>query len=487
MTASPTASIVHAPELRYPEPAAGFAPAAHFPEYGEGRISDRPNAVYEGVRKLFLQLGLDGERQGSAAWNPLGRYIAPGSSVFVLCNFVYHRRPQDSVRDFRAKCIHGSVLRALLDYVALAVGPGGSIRFGNSPLQSCAWDRVLHDAEVDRVLGTATGRDPVAQPMDLRLFVSDRSQLGRVRSVERRDESQAVEVDLGGDSLLAELAGGPSPPRFRIADYDPARIESFHRGSSHRYLLHRAVLDADVVISLPKLKTHEKVGITCALKGFVGAVAHKDCLAHHRFGSPSTGGDEYPDGQRWLHAVSGLHDWVHHRAQDAPLQGPIQIGERTLRRVLRRARVTTGGAWYGNDTCWRMAVDLARILHYADATGMMHETRQRRHLVLIDGVVGGEGDGPLAPSPADSRALLFADDVVLADRLACRLMGYDPRAIPLVDRTGAKMRFGLGSPSGGEPTVVENGRATSEADVGAVLGRPFRPPRGWAAVLRPAA
>ena len=67
-------------------------------------------------------------------------------------------------------------------------------------------------------------------------------------------------------------------------------------------MIHRDVLEADVVIHLSKLKTHEKVGITCGLKGFVGSVGHKDCLAHHRFGPPGRGGDEYPDSQAFLRA-----------------------------------------------------------------------------------------------------------------------------------------------------------------------------------------
>jgi uncharacterized protein (DUF362 family) len=487
MTTS-NASIVHAGGLRYPTSSAGFAPAERFPEYRGEAIASGPNPVYASVRRLFEQLGLDRERLGTAAWNPLGRYIPPGSSVFVLCNFVYHRRPQDSLREFHAKCVHGSVLRALLDYVAIAVGDGVTVRFGNAPLQSCSFEQVLRDAEVDRVVAELTRRGRRVEATDLRLYVTDRSLLGRVRSVERRDESRGVEIDLGAESLLAGLpASGAGPPRFRVADYDPTRIEGFHAGGAHRYVINRALLDADVVISLPKLKTHEKVGITCALKGFVGAVGHKDCLAHHRFGSPRVGGDEYPDSQGWLRAASTLHDWVYRRPADAPLQGLVQIGERTLRRVFRRARLTTGGAWHGNDTCWRMAVDLARILHYADARGVMQRTRQRRHLVLLDGVVAGEGDGPLAPAPVDAGTLLFADDVLLADRLACRLMGWDERQIPLVRDAGQAMRWPLAEPGAGAPSLVVNGRPASEAEVPAVLGRPFLPPHGWVARLRSAA
>jgi hypothetical protein len=109
----------------------------------------------------------------------------------------------------------------------------------------------------------------------------------------------------------------------------------------------------------------------------------------------------------------------------------------------------------------------------------MRETPQRRHLVLIDGIVAGEGDGPLAPSPVDARALLFADDVALADRLACRLMGFDPREVPLVDRVGGLGPWHLGPEPGSVPAIVVEGRAVGETDVPAALGRAFRPPGGW--------
>src|SRR4029453_17991483 len=123
-------------------------------------------------------------------------------------------------------------------------------------------------------------------------------------------------------------------------------------------------------------------------------------------------------------APSGLRrfpDWLNTRESDRPLQGASQILERGVRWMLRRAGIPLGGAWYGNDTCWRMALDLARIVHHADRQGRMTTVPQRRHLSLIDGIVAGEGDGPLTPSAVDAKVLLFADNVALGDRAACRL------------------------------------------------------------------
>ena len=474
-------SILTAPGVRYPPDDEAFSPSVAHPEYRLGPVAVVPNPVYDQVRNLFAQLGLDKDRLGSPDWNPLRTWIPEGARVFVLCNFVYHRRPQESPEGFAAKCIHGSVLRALVDYVLLATGQTGEIAFGNSPLQSTNWRRVLRESGAARVEEFYRERSLPVRAADLRLYVAERNLLGRTTSIEPRDGEDGVEIVLEDDSLLGEIPGRNAQGNtFRISDYDPRRIQSFHDGSRHRYVIHREILDADVVISLSKLKTHEKVGITCGLKGFVGAVGHKDCLAHHRFGSPRTGGDEYPSSLSFLQPVSRLHDWVNRRGAGAPLQGAAQIADRSLRRILRRLGLVTSGAWHGNDTCWRMTLDLARILHHADRNGALCARNQRTHLSLIDGIIAGEGNGPLTPRAAYVGTLLFGDDVPATDRVACRVMGFDPDAIPLVRRAFSPMAWPITELSEDAPIeCVENGVLRADREVEPVLGRPFAPPSGW--------
>jgi uncharacterized protein (DUF362 family) len=480
-----TVSIVTDPAAHYPPPDDAFSPDEAWPEYAQGHVSARPNPIYTLVRRLLSEHGLDKSRLGTPEWNPLRDLVPEGSRVFVLCNFVYHRRPHESVAALRAKCIHGSVLRALIDYALLAVGPSGRVAFGNSSLQSCNFQKVLADAGADRVEEFYRARGLPVRARDLRLYVAARNALGRVTAVERRDERDGVELDLGADSLLAGLqavAPGGSAP-YRITDYDPRRIEAFHAAGHHRYVVHREVLESDVVISLSKLKTHEKVGITCGLKGFVGSVGHKDCLAHHRFGAPRSGGDEYPDYLRALEPVSRFHDWVNRRTPQAPLQAFAQVADRSIRRLLRRSRAITAGAWHGNDTAWRMTLDLARILYYATAAGVMTPTPQRRHLSLIDGIVAGERDGPLNPRPVAAGALVFGEDVALADRVAARLMGFDPERIPLIREAFRLARYPI-SASAAEAECRVDDRVCLEGELAPVAGRPFEPTSGWKDHLR---
>jgi uncharacterized protein (DUF362 family) len=457
--------------LRYPGPEAAYSPGTRYPEYRFADVAAAPNGVYDAVRQCFAQAGLDRERFGTAEWNPLGAYVQRGQRVFVLCNFVQHRRPNESAEAFEGKCTHGSVVRAVVDYLLIAVGEEGRVRFGNAPVQSCNWSAVLEQTGAARVQEFYARHGAPAEAGDLRMYVAERDAYGGVAAaVERDADALTVNVDLGSSSLLDEPSREGA--RYRVQDYDPARTEAFHGPGKHVYVVHRDVLDADVVFSIPKLKTHEKVGVTCAVKGCVGAVGHKDCLAHHRFGPPAEGGDEYPrDPLGLFRAASRFHDRVYGAGSARPGSRRLRVLDTFLRRVLRRLNPSVAGAWWGNDTAWRMAIDMARIVEHADRHGVVHDTPRRRHLVLVDGVVGGEGRGPLRPEPVASGTLFFADDPVLADLAAALLMGFDPAAVP-------HLRYALRQSQSDSARVV-----TPAGEGGLSLLQPYArryaPPPGW--------
>src|SRR5690606_12091736 len=92
------------------------------------------------------------------------------------------------------------------------------------------------------------------------------------------------------------------------------------------------------------------------------------------------------------------------------------------------------GNWHGNDTTWRMCLDLNRILLYADADGRWHETPARRFFSLVDGVIAGEGNGPLDPTPKPVGVIVAGFNPVAVDMTCARLMGFDYRKIPLLRR-----------------------------------------------------
>lgn len=283
---------------------------------------------------------------------------------------------------------------------------------------------------------------------------------------------------MGADSLLAKLDN--ADVHFRVLDYDGRRTETFHHPGRHAYVINRRILDSDVIFSVPKLKTHEKVGITCVIKGCVGTVGHKDSLAHHRFGAPTEGGDEYPtDRFSVRRMMSHLHDSVQKTSLDSASGRWLRLLDRTLRRATRFWTADSGGAWWGNDTCWRMAVDLARIITYADSSGKLHAKPIRSHLAVIDGIVGGEGNGPLSPTAVDSGYLIFGDCVVNVDIVAATLMGFDPQKLPIVWEPIELTQYPILARPPGEETIIHNGKGTSLRQLRSAVTDKYRSPRGW--------
>jgi hypothetical protein len=81
-----------------------------------------------------------------------------------------------------------------------------------------------------------------------------------------------------------------------------------------------------------------------------------------------------------------------------------------------------------------MAVDLNRILFYADAAGRVHDRPVRRFFSVVDGLVAGEGNGPLDPTPVPAGVILCGRNPVAVDAMAARLMGFDVHRLPIVWR-----------------------------------------------------
>ena len=87
---------------------------------------------------------------------------------------------------------------------------------------------------------------------------------------------------------------------------------------------------------------------------------------------------------------------------------------------------------HGNDTIWRATLDLNKILLYADGSGNMHQIPQRKYFALVDGIIGGEGNGPMEPDPKHSGILISGTNPVYIDTVAATLMGFDYKKIPTV-------------------------------------------------------
>ena len=250
------------------------------------------------VRRLLLDWGLDGSRLGRPGWNPLGAVIPSGARVVIKPNWVLHWN--QSGQGLECLVTHPSLIEAVAQYVALA--RPSRLVIGDAPIQGCDFTALRAacglDGMVERLRRGAGGAPGVpVEIVDFRRTVLMGHKLGDPKAEDLRDLKNFVLFDLGGRSLLEPLAG--QSRRFRVTMYNPDLLGRTHAPGRHQYLVAREAIEADVVVNLPKLKSHKKTCITGALKNLVGINGNKEYLPHHRKGGQLRGGDCYPGGS-WL-------------------------------------------------------------------------------------------------------------------------------------------------------------------------------------------
>jgi uncharacterized protein (DUF362 family) len=411
---------------------APWGPGKTYPEIDRllGDASDAGpfNDVYATVRASLYALGLDAEKYGTAEWNPIGALVAPGQHIVLKPNWIRHWNPASDGRGGTVDSVitHGSVLRVVADYAMIAAGAEGRVSIAEAPQMDCDFEeirKIVGLDEIEAVYEAALGRKPAV--IDLRReTVVFRDGIIETRKSLPGDPLGYRAVDLGERSFFT--GSGLDPNRFRGADYDPGPTAKQHSGGRNAYLLSETVLSADLVINLPKLKTHKKTGVTLALKNLVGINGDKNWLPHHSLGSVDEGGDEFPQNR--------LIDRLRSRATE--IARPILANGRMrkLFQIVRRVESATrgdafirSGNWHGNRTTWRMCCDLNRCLYYSDRAGLHLDSPKpvRTVLTLMDGILAGEGEGPLAPTDVPLGVVLAGTDPVAVDLVAVRLMGFD--------------------------------------------------------------
>ena len=73
-----------------------------------------------------------------------------------------------------------------------------------------------------------------------------------------------------------------------------------------------------------------------------------------------------------------------------------------------------------------------RGLRYAGRDGAIADRPQRTIFNVVDGIVAGDEDGPLAPAARQVGVLMGGIDPVAVDMAAARLVGFRYRAIPTI-------------------------------------------------------
>lgn len=398
-----------------------------------------PNPVYEAVEALFRGLGIASDDAGDADRGLMSRLIRPGDRVVVKPNFVSSRDRHKRIagEQLEASSTHASLLRPIVEHALRATGPGGRVSIVDAPVEGCELGEVTGPLGVDTMVAELRRAHPNLELLDLRTFrVVPRFALDDARAGGRSfnlgvllrrplagDPRGYRVVNLGERSFFADA--GIEARKLCFHRSNRAAPRPHHRHGVHEYSIPRTVLDADVVVNVPKMKTHKKTGVTLSLKSAIGLTNEKYWLPHFTAGDPLQGGDEYDRPQ-------GVGERVESLLSRLPLPG----GHSLVARVVRPDDDTAviDGSWHGNDTLWRTILDLNRILFFADRNGRLCETPQRRYLTVVDGIVAGEGEGPMSAEPLRAGLLVGGFDPVMVDYRTCELMGFDPWRIPQVAR-----------------------------------------------------
>ncbi|HEX8455708.1 MAG TPA: DUF362 domain-containing protein [Pyrinomonadaceae bacterium] len=455
--------------------------APRYPSADEQASSGTPveratDDISRALRTLARELGWSGGDDDAAG--AFGKLIRPGARVLVKPNFVTHAN--QGAGGIEPLVTHPSLVRAVV--AELLRTEAASVTVGDAPVQGCDFAALLSETKLGEWSAALMRRDSRFRGIrDFRRTVAVFEDGVRRASENLQAETEFVLFDLGGESLLEPITDASGA--FRVTCYDPRLMRRTHAPGRHQYLVARAVLEADVVINLPKLKTHKKAGITCALKNLIGINGNKEFLPHHRIGGASTGGDCYPGANPLKRSLEFVLDRQNRTARPAVGRMWHGLGVQ-LERAARLAGDSLGveGSWSGNDTVWRTALDLNRVILYGRADASFAESPARTVVHIADAVVAGQGDGPLAPEALPLGLVVGAWNAAAMDWAGAHLLGYDPARVSIAREAFAQFRWPLAAFGHEEVQLCGDLRCGSADELFGALDAPLfqvKHPVGW--------
>ena len=359
--------------------------------------------------------------------------IHPGDWVVIKPNMVKQYKETDH-KEWRSVITDGGLIRQVCEYVCEHLKGHGRVTICDAPQTDSSFSRMAELLGLAAIARDCVKRFAVAvEVVDLRNeeWVSREGIITERHKLDG-DPNGVVRFDLGRASLFHRH---PGEGRYYGADYDAGVVNSHHHGDIQEYLVCGTPIRADVFINMPKLKTHKKTGVTLSMKNLVGINADKNWLPHHTEGSPASNGDEYPDLTPLRRIEQKSVKFARSLALNVPSLGPMLA--RRMRRAGTKAfgggdKVIRSGNWYGNNTTWRMVLDLNRCLLFGQPDGSLRTSVPKRYYSVVDGVIGMEGMGPMQGDPINSGVVLVGTDPVAVDAVAARVMGFDWRKIPMI-------------------------------------------------------
>ncbi|MBP7608581.1 MAG: DUF362 domain-containing protein [Steroidobacteraceae bacterium] len=408
--------------------------------------------------------------------------VHPGDVVTLKPNWVMEGH-KDRPDEWDYVITHPSVIGAVLQHVLERLGGRGSVIIADAPTTEASFEILISRYPLESWRAKAAAAGVGLEVIDLR----DHEWSTRQGVVVRRrrlkgDPRGKVTFDLSAEK--SEFWGHHKSPRgYFGADYNRSETNRAHNGQQNLYSVSRSVIASDVFINLPKLKTHRKAGITSCLKNLVGINTYKNYLPHHSEGGPTEGGDQFSADDLRTRVEGPLMGFVKTRILNNPrwARGLSGFAPAAFHVFGDSKDVIRSGNWYGNDTIWRMILDLNKLLLYGNADGSMREAiprNRKRYLGIVDAILAGEGIGPLQPEPVEMGLVFCGTNPVAIDAVCAAFMGFDPMRIPAI-ANGFRVRsyplcdFDLDS------IRVHAQKTFLLPDLPPAFVRSFRPHFGW--------
>lgn len=346
-----------------------------------------------------------------------------GKSILLKPNWVKHSSsPQDDV----CLCTHPNFILAFVRLL-LEWRPK-LILIADAPVQGCDWSRLLSYDFINSLnkLSEKSGIAIAIKDFRRVAFSPKTNEL----ETDKKPLDDYVLFDVAKRSYLEDITGDKN--MFRVTCYNPDRLAESHHKGVHKYCIAKDVFDCDTIITIPKIKTHQKSGLTNSMKVLVGINGDKDYLPHHRIGAVECGGDCYK-GKHPFRRMSELILDEANRQYGRWTYRPLSLLSAALWRLSRPTKEQNLAAgWYGNDTVWRMVMDINMIALYGKADGTLADKPQRTIYTLCDGIIAGQGNGPLSPDPLALGVIAFSNDAFAMDEVAGKLYKLNIDKIPLL-------------------------------------------------------
>ena len=423
----------------YPSSEGNYRPDTHYPEYPFSEISSTENTVYKAVRESFVLLGMDKEHIGLPEWNPLGELITPGNNVLIKPNLVMdiNKNPGQGT-----ECLYTqpSVVAAVIDYVIIALKGTGKIIVGDAPMQECNFENIKDNGGYNKLIEFYKEKGIELELVDFRELTSVVKNGVHIATINKNSKGTIIDLEHESEFFGTDQK---TMQRTRITNYDPRILNMHHTSEKNEYYISDYVLSADVIINMPKPKSHRKAGATIALKNLVGANVRKEYLPHHTMGSIKEGGDEYLHRSIFHTLRSKLYDQknICEAEKKYTKARIIRIGIKACTFIMK----LTGkdryheGSWYGNETISKTISDINKIVFYADKKGKMCDIKQRRMFIVADMIISGEKEGPVLPTAKPVGIIACGYNPVAFDRTIATVMGFLPEKIPTI-RTAEKTK-----------------------------------------------